>query len=230
MSEPILVDNDVALKVCCYDCAGEFGAAFCQPQPALILATAPFVMRDRIKRSSRIKDRERADGAMRVFLQRANTVEPDAAEIAMAAEFEELANERGLDLDGGESLLFALLAMRRVRALLTGDKRAIVALEQVSVVMGLNEKAGERVACFEQVMATLLHVANPTEIAGKVCAEPDADKAIAICFRCSSQSFELAAVLDGLASYVKDVRAAAPLTLVSGDDLRALVANEDSIR
>lgn len=227
MSEPFVLDNDIALKACCYDCTEEFAATCCASRKALILATAPFVLRDRIARSSRIKNRARASQALGALLTRLAPAEPTDDELALAAELEETATQRNLELDTGESILFAILSLSGARALLTGDKRAVSALEVASEILGVS-KADGRIACFEQVMSTLLQQGGPV-LAAKVCAEPDVDKALAICFRCTSGSFDAASAQAGLASYVADLRKSAPRLLSIGDSLQALVAHENGV-
>ena len=71
----------------------------------------------------------------------------------MAADLEFRAQTTGLDLDVGESQLCAVLVMRMVPMLLTGDKRAISAIEHL---FDLEPRIGwiaGRVYCLEQLFA-----------------------------------------------------------------------------
>ncbi|GIK49586.1 MAG: hypothetical protein BroJett013_22830 [Alphaproteobacteria bacterium] len=231
MPEQFALDNDVVLKACCYDIATECVGLLCSPQPALMLATAPFVLRDRVARSSKIKDRDRASRALDEWLKSVATAEPTDDEIALAASLEEEATKRGLELDTGESILFALLFSRDLRSLLTGDKRAVAALEGAAASAVINKVAG-RVGCFEQLIGTLLDAASLAAMRSKICSEPDADRATSICFSCSGSAPDLASVRAGLASYIGAVRTTAPRLLAPGDDLRSIPAlpQENGVR
>lgn len=228
MAEACLIDNDVLLKVSAYDLVDEFLELFAS-LTLLILPTAPYVVESVIKRTGRIKDKTRAGANLRRLLAAATIIEPSGDEIQSAAELEEQAHQGRFELDGGESILFALLSNDKAEVLLTGDKRAIAALEQVSPSLPKPASVAGKIASLEQVISTLIQKKLPEEIATKVCSEPDVDKAIAICFRCSSGNFESNSTMEGLASYIGDLRRAAPTLLIPDDGLVELLSDEDGV-
>lgn len=228
MAEACLIDNDVLLKVCAYDLVDQFLGLFAC-QSLLILPTAPYVVGSVIKRTGRIKDKSRAAANLQRLVAAASVVEPSADEIQSAAELEEQAHKGRLELDGGESILFALLSNNQAQLLLTGDKRAIAALEQVSPSLLKPASVAGKIAGLEQVISALIQKKSPEEIAAKVCSEPDVDKAITICFRCSSGKFALNSTMEGLASYTEDLRRAAPTLLIPDDGLVELLSNEHGV-
>lgn len=228
MAEACLIDNDVLLKVSAFDLVDEFLGLFAS-SPLLILPTAPYVVESVMKRTGKIKDKTRAATNLRRLVAAASIVEPSADEIQSAAELEEKAHQGGLELDGGESVLFALLSNDKAEVLLTGDKRAIAALEQVSPSLAKPTSVARKIASLEQVISALIQTKSPQEIAAKVCSEPDVDKAIAICFRCSSGNFEPNSTMEGLASYSGELRRAAPTLLMPDDGFVELLSDEHGV-
>lgn len=220
MPRRVLVDNDVALKIVCYSLADEMVAASSlDGTPPAILGVGRFVIRGRLARSSSIVDVERAKAAFERLLNAVSLLEPDEAELAMAAELEAEANRRDLELDGGESQLLAILANRAYRLLITGDKRAIRAIAVIA-----KTEVDERIACLEQLMAHLAQIAGIDAIRTCVCAEPKVDRAISICFSCVKAAPELGGVLAALASYIGHLNSEAPGVLLPGLDFAALTA------
>lgn len=228
MAEDCLIDNDVLLKVCAYDLVDEFLELFVGSR-LLILPTAQYVVESVIKRTGRIKDKVRAADNVKRLVASASTIEPTADEIEAAAALEEQAHQGSFELDNGESILFVLLASQKAGVLLTGDKRAIAALEKVSPSLSDPSTVTERIAGLEQIISSLIQRRSPEEIAAKVCTEPDVDKAIAICFRCSSGNFDASSTSEGLTSYIGDLRRAAPTLLIPDDGLVELLSDEDSV-
>ena len=220
MPSELLCDNDVILKTCCYDlsievllCLGRIGTYF-------ILGSASFVIADRIKRSTSVCNKERTVQNFELFLDQAKVVEPSDAEISLAAEIEATAQQFNLALDSGESLLLAvLLARDAVGLLLTGDKRAIQAIEALGghheLVAGLRQAVG----CLEQLFLSLLSWECLDLLQSRVCSERKADVALAICFSCASGRYTLETVRAGLASYLAALRPQAKRVLVASDSL-----------
>jgi hypothetical protein len=212
MPERILLDNDVVLKMASYRLDAELISATTEDEvPPSILTVTKHVLRSQIERAKRVKDKAAAKAALEAIFENLQFIEPTEEEISLAADFEEAAGELSLELDGGESLLFALLLRRAARLLLTGDKRAIKALERISPAEGHG-----RVACFEQLIAHVMQDDGYPTVRTKICAESETDKAIALCFSCGRASVEAASVAEGLDSYIKSIRETAPKALLSG--------------
>jgi hypothetical protein len=215
MASPILLDNDIVLKTACYSLAEELLASVTTGDtPPAVLGVGKYVVRGRLQRDQRVNDIERALAAFARIIDAATLLEPDENELTMAADLEAEANRRDLDLDGGESQLLAILANRSCRLLVTGDKRAIIAIAAVAPTI-----AERRIGCLEQVMVQLIGGAGVEVVRERVCAEPDVDRAVTICFGCSRAAVDLEEVLAGLSSYIRYLSTQAPDVLISGDDL-----------
>jgi len=207
MSNVVLLDNDIALKTCCYDLVGEVCTLLAGDQFALaVLGVAKFVLRKRIEKSGKIEDRQRASTALGELLSKATKLEPNIAEVELAASFEVHAQMVGVAFDPGESLLLAALIRRSALALVTGDKRAIVAVDQIATALDLHTSVDGRLLCLEQVVLALCETMCAAKIATRICAEALVDMAMSICFSCSTGCFEEARTLDGLQSYIADLR------------------------
>lgn len=87
-----LVDNDVLIKVAAYCLLGDLMAALGGPKAVGVLGAARYVVRDRLARDGRIRDRERASAAWQAFLVEAEEVEPSTAEVDLATTIEEAAS------------------------------------------------------------------------------------------------------------------------------------------
>jgi len=224
MPDCVLVDNDVVLKACCFNLADEaVTATTVRGIPPAMLGVGKYVVRGRLCRARNIVDRERANAEFERFSQAASFLEPDEAELILAADLEAEASRLNLELDGGESQLLAILVVRGCRLLLTGDKRAITAISVIAT-----EMAKARIACFEQLISHITRMLGSAAVRLKVCSEPDADRASSLCFSCSRELGPGdAEVLAALASYIGDVDRNAPGILISGTDLGALAADAD---
>lgn len=214
MSDQVLLDNDVTLKVVCYSLVPDLVAlGTSNGLPPAILGVARFVIGKRLTRASNVADAARATTEFEQLLQTAVLIEPDDEELGLAADLEAEASRLSLELDGGESQLLAILARRACRLLMTGDKRAIVAMAVVAPALSAN-----RIVCLEQVMVRLVDVAGLEVVRLHVCREPAVDRAITSCFACSTEAVERADVLEGLRSYISHLDRAAPGVLMHSFD------------
>lgn len=211
MADGVLLDNDVVIKACAYRCYGEILAATTiHDQPPAILSIARFTIRTRLARKNSLADPKGAAQAFEKMLAGLELLEPTQGEIALAADLEEQASAKALDFDTGESLLVAILLLRSLPLLVTGDKRAIIALAGISLSV-----AEGRIACQEQIMARLLRDIPYATLRDGVCAEPRADKAVTVCFACSSPSVSADIVVAGLDSYTGHLRKATGPMLIA---------------
>jgi hypothetical protein len=229
MSEPVLIDNDIVLKACCYSIVDEMLACLGGHQrPVVVLGAARFIVGSRIRRACDIANPLSAAQALEQLLVQVDELEPDDREIALAAAFEAETQALGLDLGSGESLLLAALLCRVVVLLLTGDKRAIYAIERL---MQATDGVGARgrIACLEQLAMGLLGSCDCVRLRDHICREPAVDRALSICFACGSAALSPTAVIEGLASYVRALRRDAPTVLVRTDDLSAVISQENGV-
>lgn len=208
------VDNDVLIKGACFSLLGELLTAFGGPGSVGILGAAKYVVGDRLNRDERVRDRHRATASWHAFLPIAEELEPTTPVIEFATTLEEAASEAGVALDVGESLLCAIAVERSELSLATGDKRAIVAMQVlVARIAGLRLLCG-RVVCLEQLIDGLVKRLGPAAVRSAICAEPDADLALSLCFQCG-QGVDGQLDPDGIQSYVGDLRRDAPDMLVA---------------
>ena len=219
MSNGVLVDNDVALKISCYSLVSQaLRAITIDGSPPAMLGVARFVIRGRLSRARNVVDVERASAAFEQLMQVVTLLEPDESELALAADFEAEANRNNLELDGGESQLLAILIIRAYRLLLTGDKRAIAAMATVAP-----EQATGRVACLEQLMAHIIGDVGAAAVRVVVCSEPNADRTLTLCCSCGRQTAPAEDdILAALASYAGHTNHVASGILLPGFDLVAV--------
>ncbi len=218
MADLVLLDNDVVLKTACFSLEQEMLEAL-SPSGASpsMLGVGRYVVTNKIDRSSRIQSAETAKAALGAILKQISFLEPDESELAIAADFEAEARRINLELDGGESQLLAILINRSGKLMVTGDKRAIRAISVVG-----DGKVTECIGCFEQLIAHLVLNYWIPSTRDRVCAEPNVDRAISICFSCTSDETEPPLILNALTSYIESLRKEAPKVLVPGEDFSIL--------
>lgn len=218
----LLVDNDVLIKASRYGVVATIPHLDCPDGCAHesgILGAARYVVGGRLKKGIE-KDGLSAvvlshwEVALPLFVE----LEPTDDELALSAALEDAALERGLPLDSGESQLVAM-AIVQSGIVLTGDKRAVAALESLlDVVPELRGLSG-RVASMEQLVWRLADLGDVMKLREAICADRSVDKAIDICFRCTNpdigQDFEPTA----LKSYIEDERRTSPTLMFEGERL-----------
>ena len=154
---------------------------------------------------------ERALDCWYRFLNSTEELEPGNEAIQLATAFEEAAMEAGLPFDVGESLLCAAGIVLAVEHVITGDKRAIETLEGLLPIFDRLQVLRGRIVCFEQLVQALVKRLGETRTRTAVCAEPDADRAISLCFQCGRREGRLDA--EGLPSCINYLRTRAPTML-----------------
>lgn len=208
----IAVDNDVIIKAACYGLTATFWPEAVSTCHLGVLGAARYVVAKRLELSGG-SDRARRDAE--ALFATATTLEPTSAEVALATQLEVTGQRMGLSLDAGESQLIAMMVHRGIPVLETGDKRAIASVELLlDEVTAIVTIAG-RVRCLEQIVLRCLgEPSTPVAMARAICAEPDVDKTLSICFRCYSPAPEGHAVdLAAIHSYLGKLRASAPRVL-----------------
>lgn len=179
-----------------------------------ILGAARFVVVSRIAKMKLSRDAATAQAAAINLIKRSRVLEPTDDELQLAVAIETRAQRRGLALDAGESQLAAMVAKREIPLLETGDKRAIKGfeallddVEELTVLRG-------RLRCLEQIVLSCADAGDPSALARAICAEPDVDKALTICFRClSPPPHGVQLDRDGFDSYIAALRADAASVL-----------------
>lgn len=218
MTNTVLIDVDVALKSCRYRLEETLVSCTTLGGPPGLLAIGKFSLRSRVGRDRNIRDSKAAKSAVDWLIDRVRIVEPTEEEIRVAEDLEEQAATEGLEFDTGESQLLAVLIRRGARLLVTGDKRAIVAIHRLGV-----QGVDRSIACFEQLMASIAKRLGYRTVRSHVCEETAVDKAVTICFACSQTGIREQQVRQGLRSYVDDLRRSCGDLLIQSLDLSAVI-------
>jgi hypothetical protein len=205
------IDNDVIIKTACYGLSAGLHAG----RHVGVLGAARYVITKRIGKMKLEGNHAEALEAAQKFISRSTVLEPTESELRLSASIESAAQREGLELDAGESQLTAMVIMRPIPVLETGDKRAIRALEvlldKIAELSGLHG----RVRCLEQLAMQAARRCGAKHMAPAICSEPNVDKVLSICFRCFSpppNGTDLDA--EGLASYIEALRRVAPRVLM----------------
>lgn len=127
-----------------------------------------------------------------------------ASEVVIAAEAANpiLQLERP-DIDTGEAVLFAALHGDEQSELVSGDKRAYVALSRVDSVPAV-DMLWARLICFEEAIYLILQSSDFDVVSTKIRARPSVDTAIGISFGRAVASSQTS-VIDALKSYMSDL-------------------------
>jgi hypothetical protein len=206
-----LVDNDILFKAACFGLFEELIPRRYQLRETSvgILGAARYVIPKKIEKNVQAKIATAAKAAFQAFVDTAEIIEPTEEEQLMAADFELAAQRAAVALDSGESQLCAVLIVRALRLLLTGDKRAICALEQLlDTDTRLTALAG-KVTCLEQLVLEPLSAENYSKFRTAVCWETAVDKTLSICFSCKAEEATFESTAAGLKSYINDLRSQA---------------------
>jgi hypothetical protein len=208
-----VIDNDIIYKGACYGILTDMVSPIRSSGRIGVLGAARFVVVRKITRATLERPREHALDVMADFFAAAEALEPRTEEQQFAADLELAAQRSGLNLDAGESQLCAIAVTRLVPLLLTGDKRAIIAMEQLLDVDGRLGPICGKVACLEQVIKRAVDKSGVTMYRAAICAEPGVDRALTACFACSSTEVRLDRIINGLDSYILDLRSNAAQVL-----------------
>lgn len=171
----------------------------------MVLGAARFVVRNRIHRAQ-VPQPDVRVAAFEAFLASVESLEPTDEEIALAAELEEVAARHVLELDAGESQLVAVLQLRLLSKVITGDKRAIAATSGLLAAGAPIGGVKGRLVSLEQLAVSLLVDYGAGALRGAVCAAPSVDRTLTICCSCQSQGVDQSQILDGLSSYIGSLR------------------------
>lgn len=210
----------MVIKLAAYDLLADISHSGCDAgcsRSIGVTATTRYVAVDQLRR--RASNSSAAIARLDQYLASAAVLEPNEAELRLAAKFENAGSRSGVALDTGESQLAAIAITRTVPGVVTGDKRAIAAAE--SLLAGVPELGdlARRVACMEQVMTLVVKRLGARAVRTRVLAEARVDKAISICFQVTMPSVPNTFEPTGLTSYINSVRVSAPTLLMPGECL-----------
>jgi hypothetical protein len=206
------IDNDVLLKATSYGLLRPLIDAIpASLNTIAVLAVAKFVVRSGLRKANT------STAFHAVFedaISKAESLEPTEAERGFAAQLEYRAMRANVALDAGESQLCSIVVTRGIPRLVTGDKRAI---EAIGILLDMEPALAEiagRVICLEQLVRTLLKTSDARVVANAICSRPGVDKALALCFSCTSPELGPESWAEGLESYIGAIRQSAPSVLV----------------
>lgn len=210
----VVVDNDLLIKGAAYELLEQLISVVPSTGEGVgLLGAARYLVPDRLRKMRLNKDSAIAVQHFENLAARAEFLEPSPEESKLAGELEFHAQKSNLSLDPGESQLLAILIIRSLDKLATGDKRAIVAMEQVSGYVTDVEAIRGKILCLEQLFHRLMGNMDTTQVRQCVCEEPNVDKALSICFGCHAVSSASEHWLEGLQSYIADIRRRAEILL-----------------
>jgi hypothetical protein len=135
-----------------------------------------------------------------------SVLEPYEEDLVTAAEVELIAQRAGLNLDPGESQLFAMLIQKRLAKVATGDKRAVTSLFGVLIHKGVPSLVDNQVRCLEQLALRALALGIADNLRSAVCEEAHVDKTLTICFLCKTSPWDWKETAGALVSYISDLR------------------------
>lgn len=193
------LDSDAAKKICQYHLLHELAQALtCSLSDFAVLPQLRFQLKlsDDHKALSKLETPEAVNLARQLVSK--------ASEVVITAEAANpmLQLERP-DIDTGEAVLFAALHDDEHSALISGDKRAYVALSKVDAVPAVNV-LWARLICFEEAIYLILQSSDFDAVSTKIRAQPYVDTAIGISFGRAVASTEASAI-DALKSYMSDL-------------------------
>ncbi|WP_417500148.1 hypothetical protein [Methylophaga sp.] len=172
-----LLDSDAAKKVCQYQLLDELSQAL--DSPLNEFAVLP-QLKFQLRLNNDIKSLEKLGSPEAVRL--ANLLVEQAAEVEIVAETANPILELNRpDIDSGEAILFAALYGSDNDSMLSGDKRAFVALSKINEIPKV-EALWARVICLEEAIYLILKTADFEKVSDKVRERPDVDISLSIAF------------------------------------------------
>lgn len=212
------MDNDVLHKTIAY---GLFEGILKTPTVRNeiygVLGTAKYVVGRKLKKHPPLRGIDATLIDFNAALQSLNEIEPTQEEVKTAAQFEYMAQRLNLAFDNGESILCAVLLARQLNHILTGDKRAIVAVEMLVNATNISNQIGSKLICLEQLFLWFIKKCEVGNVRAAICSESAVDKALTSCFGCYSPEVADDSCVEGLKSYIDSLRKSAPTVLMQDD-------------
>jgi len=142
------------------------------------------------------------DEARQAALTLARAVAPITERPANDALFQRLIDA---DIDGGEALMFALVAEHQSWMLTTGDKRALLALAQHHDLADARAALAGRLVCMETVLRLLVTNDGVEKIAKSFAVVRDCDTKLRVVFS-EANATNIDSCLEGIDSYLSVLR------------------------
>lgn len=195
----LFIDNDALLKLASYDLLDTALTMFnIRPEDIHVLATARYALIPDKNRLRRCKTEECAS-RLESFLAKANKLTQDGLSADM---LDALTSEPGID--PGEALMLGMAASAPDSYIITGDKRALEALQAGKGLNDVCEVLAGRVLPLELLFSFLVE-GDFAQVQVRVRSQPEVDKALTYAFGVSTPA-NLASVRAALDSYVGHLR------------------------
>lgn len=195
----LFIDNDALLKLASYDLLDTALIMFnIQWEDIQVLATAKYALlpaKDRLRRCKT----EQCATRLESFLSRVTKLSADDAD---ATTLDALAERPGID--AGEAVMFAVAASKSDSFIITGDKRALEALQIGQSLDGVREALAGRVLSLELLFSFMVE-GDFAQVQACVRSQPGVDKALTNIFGVSAPA-SLESVRAALDSYVAHLR------------------------
>jgi len=195
----LFIDNDALLKLASYDLLDTALNMFnIQWEDIQVLATAKYALlpaKDRLRRCKT----EQCATRLESFLSRVTKLSADDAD---ATTLDALAERPGID--AGEAVMFAVAASKSDSFIITGDKRALEALQIGQSLDGVREALAGRVLSLELLFSFMVE-GDFAQVQACVISQPGVDKALTNIFGVSAPA-SLESVRAALDSYVAHLR------------------------
>lgn len=194
-----LLDSDAAKKMCQYHLLYELAAALgCGLEHFGVLPQLKF----QLKLTK--DDKALAKLGTEEAVSLARKLVAAAIEVEVAAESANpLLELNRPDIDSGEATLFAALHSHGDAALVSGDKRAYIALSKIDDVPVVDD-LWVRLICLEEALHIIVQSAEFQVVSNKVRARPDVDMAVRLSFGSAAASPK-EMVVEALRSYMRSL-------------------------
>lgn len=213
-----LMDNDVLHKTTAYGLFNNILKTLpIRHEVYGILGTAKYVVSKKLKKRPPLRGLESVLVDFNSALQHLVELEPTHEEVTVAANLEYQAQHLNLELDIGESILCAVLLTRQLNHILTGDKRAIKAVEGLTTAENNSINFESRFICLEHLFIWLVNEHGVHNVRSSVCSEKIVDSALTNCFSCYSPEVPDESCVEGLKSYIANLQQDAPTVLAKCD-------------
>lgn len=196
-----LLDSDAAKKICQYRLLHELASALgCALSEFAVLPQLKF----QLKLANADKAHEKLGSPEAVDM--AEQLVAAASEVVVLVDTANpLLQLNRPDIDSGEATLFAALYGDNDSNLVSGDKRAFVALSKVCGVPVV-DALWARLICLEEALLIILRHVDFQQVSEKVRSVPSVDTGISIAFG-RTHANPIEGVLNGLNSYLQDLQA-----------------------
>lgn len=212
------MDNDVLHKTTSYGLfVGMLAMPRLQNEVYGALGTAKFVVGKKLSKHPPTRGVDIVLVEFTAALGMLKEIEPTPDEVETAANIERQAQLQNLELDTGESILCAVLLARHLSHILTGDKRAIKAIEVLNTSGTYLNNFKSKMICLEQLFYWLANDHEIQRVRNAVCADKAVDNALTSCFSCYSPEVPNEICIEGLNSYILSLKQVAPNVLMSED-------------